>query len=164
MKLVMARIDDRLIHGQVIIGCCAALSVGRILLANDVVAAEDALAQLYASSVPTEIECVALGVSEAANYLLNIVDDIETLLLTSCPADMLTLVEAGVALPDGVCLGGLHHAAERPDELRGSGVFVGSADLDALEALRARGLAVRVQSVPVAKAIDLDELLPPKTP
>ncbi len=66
MPLVLARIDDRLIHGQVTVGWATHLKPDRILLANNEIAADDWQCQVYASSVSPGIEVCILSLAEAA--------------------------------------------------------------------------------------------------
>lgn len=155
----MARIDDRLIHGQVLVGCCEQLAVRRILLVSSDVAADKSLRDIYLSSVPSDIECRCLDAAGAARALAESQDSLPTLVVTGSPAEMLEMVEADAKLGDTICVGGLHHSASRAEELGSTGVYVGDEDLRALRALCARGLRVRIQPVPGARASELDDLL-----
>ncbi|HXD48268.1 MAG TPA: PTS sugar transporter subunit IIB, partial [Gemmatimonadaceae bacterium] len=56
MTLVLYRIDDRLIHGQVVVGWGQPLDIGFIVLVDDTVAASDWEQELYRMAVPPEME------------------------------------------------------------------------------------------------------------
>ena len=56
MTLVLYRIDDRLIHGQVVVGWGQPLDIGFIVLVDDAVAASDWEQELYRMGVPPEME------------------------------------------------------------------------------------------------------------
>ena len=65
--IVLYRIDDRLIHGQVVVGWGQRLGIGFIVLVNDEVRASDWEQELYRMGVPPSIEVVFAGVAEAAH-------------------------------------------------------------------------------------------------
>ena len=54
MTIVLCRVDDRLIHGQVVVGWGQPLGVERIVLVDDEVAASDWEQDLYRMAVPPE--------------------------------------------------------------------------------------------------------------
>jgi mannose/fructose/N-acetylgalactosamine-specific phosphotransferase system component IIB len=56
VTLVLNRIDDRLIHGQVVVGWGQPLDVRFIVLVDDAVAASDWEKELYRMGVPPEME------------------------------------------------------------------------------------------------------------
>ena len=67
MPLSLVRIDDRLIHGQVVLGWVRALRPDRIVVANDRIAANSWERKFYTSSVPaqTSVTLFQTGNSEA---------------------------------------------------------------------------------------------------
>ena len=56
MSIVLCRIDDRLIHGQVVIGWGRAMGIDLIILVDDQVATSDWEQELYRMAVAPEIE------------------------------------------------------------------------------------------------------------
>jgi mannose/fructose/N-acetylgalactosamine-specific phosphotransferase system component IIB len=54
MSLVLVRIDDRLIHGQVVVGWRQVLHPTRIVLCSDEVATTDWQRTIYQSAVPPD--------------------------------------------------------------------------------------------------------------
>jgi mannose/fructose/N-acetylgalactosamine-specific phosphotransferase system component IIB len=154
----MARIDDRLIHGQVVLGCCEALHAARLVLLNDAVAEDRLQTRIYKSAVPPGIECEILGLESGAAYLRSCDDARPTVVVVGSPLDMATLLRLGTGF-DEVFVGGLHRSEGRTQELDSTGVFVGKEDRQALASIRRAGVQVRVQSVPGAPAVDLDSLL-----
>ena len=108
MPVVLARIDDRLIHGQVTVGWSEQLRPDRILLANNAIAADLWQTRVYASTVPPDIEVSILPVSKAAASLADNDHAAErVLLLTGSPEEMAELVRIGVPVSE-VNVGGLH--------------------------------------------------------
>jgi PTS system mannose-specific IIB component/fructoselysine and glucoselysine-specific PTS system IIB component len=156
MTLVLNRIDDRLIHGQVVVGWGQPLDVRFIVLVDDGVAASDWEQELYRMGVPPEMEVHFLSVADAAQHL----DEYRCepragILLTGDIATMCRLVaEAGVR---EVNVGGIHHRAGRMQHLRY--VFLTPAEEQALREIAQEGAVVTAQDVPAARAVPLEELL-----
>lgn len=156
MTLVLNRIDDRLIHGQVVVGWGQPLDVKFIVLVDDAVTESDWEQELYRMGVPPEMEVRFHSVADAAPLL----DDYRTearpgILLTGDIGAMRALVENG-GVRD-VNIGGLHHKPGRVQHLRY--VFLTPDEEQALRDLAAHGAVVTAQDVPAARAIPLEELL-----
>ena len=69
MTLALCRVDDRLIHGQVVIGWGIPLGVEHIVLVDDTVAANDWEQDIYRMAVPAGITVEFAGPAEAATRL-----------------------------------------------------------------------------------------------
>lgn len=153
MNLVLARIDDRLIHGQVTVGWGRKLHPDHILLASDEVADDPWQARVYAMSVPPEMAVSVLTVAAAARALCSPeageLRDRRVMLLTASARDMQRLVAAGVPVAR-VNVGGMHYARGKRELL--AGVYVDHDDLRALCFLEESGLEICVQTVPGAHA------------
>jgi PTS system mannose-specific IIB component/fructoselysine and glucoselysine-specific PTS system IIB component len=68
VTLVLNRIDDRLIHGQVVVGWGQPLDVRFIVLVDDAVASSDWERELYRMGVPPEMELRFHSAAEAARH------------------------------------------------------------------------------------------------
>ena len=156
MTLVLNRIDDRLIHGQVVVGWGQPLDVTFIVLVDDAVAGSDWEQELYRMGVPPEMEVHFYSTVDAARLLDAYRTDTRPgILLTGDIATMSALVEHG-GVRD-VNVGGIHHRAGRTQHLRY--VFLTPHEAAALRGLAALGAIVTAQDVPAARAVPLDELL-----
>lgn len=151
--VALARIDDRLIHGQVTVGWSRHLQPQRILLCNDEVAADPWQARVYASSVPPSLDVAVLDRAAAAADLRGAAHGRRDILLTADPADMLALVRAGVSLPE-INVGGMHYAKGKA-ELH-EYVWLDREDLAALRALLEAGCRLFAQTVPGARDSDIE--------
>lgn len=146
MTLVLSRVDDRLIHGQVTVGWATHLKPQRILLASNEIAADAWQSQVYAASVPHEIEVTILSLAEAAAFLRRSADVGErVLLLTASLAEMAHLAGMGVDFRE-INLGGLHFASGKKEML--PFLYLGPDDLAPLRQLRDRGIRLLAQQVP----------------
>ncbi len=156
MTLVLNRIDDRLIHGQVVVGWGQPLDVRFIVLVDDEVAASDWEQELYRMCVPPEMDVRFHSAADAIALLDGYRTEVRPgILLTRDIPTMQTLVRRGGVRE--VNVGGIHHRAGRTQHLRY--VFLTDAEGDALRELAALGALVTAQDVPAARAVPLDELL-----
>lgn len=157
MPIVLCRIDDRLIHGQVVLGWGRPLAIERIVLVNDDVAASAWEQELYRMAVPPEIELRFASTAAAAGALPAWrTEPLRTLLLTGDIASMAALHAAdGQALRD-VNLGGIHHRPGRRQRL--PYVYLSDEERADLAALEARGAHVSAQDLPTAAAVALRDI------
>jgi PTS system mannose-specific IIB component/fructoselysine and glucoselysine-specific PTS system IIB component len=156
VTLVLNRIDDRLIHGQVVVGWGQPLDVRFIVLVDDAVAASDWERELYRMGVPPEMELRFHSAAEAAPLLDDYrLDPHPGILLTGDIATMRELVLHGGVRE--VNIGGIHHRAGRRQYMRY--VFLTPEEQQALRDVAALGALVTAQDVPAARAVPLEEML-----
>lgn len=158
MALDLFRIDDRLIHGQVVVGWGQPLDLRFIVLVDDEVAASDWEQELYRMGVPPEMDVYFESVASAAEKLDGYrADPRPGLLLTGDIETMAALVDATGTGIDAVNLGGIHHRAGRVQRLRY--IFLTAEEEAALRRLATRGVSVSAQDVPAARPLALEEVL-----
>jgi PTS system mannose-specific IIB component/fructoselysine and glucoselysine-specific PTS system IIB component len=156
VTLVLHRIDDRLIHGQVVVGWGQPLDIRFIVLVDDDVAASEWEQELYRMGAPPEMDVYFLNVDAAVAKLPSYrADARHGILLTGDIETMRRLVEAGGVA--SINIGGIHHRAGRSQRLRY--VFLNESEESALRDLAARGVSVTAQDVPGARPIPLDDIL-----
>jgi len=157
MPISMVRIDDRLIHGQVVLGWSRVLKPDRIVVANDRVAANAWERKFFTASVPPHIKVSFLTLKEtAAELTSNLYKNESVLVLFEAVKDLYTLVEKGVRLEE-VNIGGLHHR-EGAEELLPY-VFLTEEDRGLLRELVKQGVTLRAQDVPGSAATVINPLV-----
>ena len=156
MTLVLNRVDDRLIHGQVVVGWGQPFDIGFIVLVNDEVAESDWEQELYRMGTPPEMDLYFHSVNAAVPELPRYREDSRNgILLTGDVASMRRLVtEGGVR---EVNIGGIHHRPDRRQRLRY--VFLSSVEEEALRDMARDGAVVTARDVPVATPVELESLL-----
>jgi PTS system mannose-specific IIB component/fructoselysine and glucoselysine-specific PTS system IIB component len=151
------RIDDRLIHGQVVVGWGQPLDLAFIVLVDDAVAESDWEQELYRMGVPPEMDVFFETVEQAAAGLARHRADARPgIVLTGDIATMSRLVRLDGTIAR-INLGGIHYKSGRTQKLRY--VFLDPAEEAELRALAARGISVTAQDVPSARPIPLDAVL-----
>jgi mannose/fructose/N-acetylgalactosamine-specific phosphotransferase system component IIB len=157
MAIHLYRIDDRLIHGQVVVGWGQPLNIRFLVLVDDLVASSDWEKELYRMAVPPEMEIYFADINSAIKDHGKYASDPRPgVLITGDIASMLRLVK-GVKAIGSVNLGGVHHRAGRAEKLRY--VFLTPDEENQLRALEASGVEVTAQDVPAARARPLAEVL-----
>jgi mannose/fructose/N-acetylgalactosamine-specific phosphotransferase system component IIB len=156
VTLVLYRVDDRLIHGQVVVGWGQPLDVDFIVLVDDEVATSEWEQELYRMGVPPHMEVQFVTTEQAAAALARYrADPRRGILLTGDIDTMRRLAER--ADISTVNVGGVHHRAGRIQRLRY--VFLSPEEESALRELAARGVGISAQDVPNARPVALDDLL-----
>lgn len=157
MSLKLARIDDRLIHGQVILGWVPALKPDRILVANDRVAGSEWERKFYSSCVPPEVNVSFASVAETARQIAADLFQTEHLIvLVESARDALALLAAGIELKE-VNVGGLHYREGSVELL--PFVFLTADERAALRELVKRGVTLSAQDVPSNPARIINSLV-----
>lgn len=158
MSVLLYRVDERLIHGQVVVGWGAALRPERIVVVDDELAESPWEQELYAMGVPAEIEAEFESVADTVGRLPDLQRNAErVLLLTRDIATMNRLARTGLLVGAEVNIGGIHHAPGRTQVLRY--IFLSDRERRELEALSELGAHVVARDVPSARGVELDELV-----
>lgn len=155
-NIVLSRIDERLVHGQVGVQWVGFAGANLVLVANDEVA-EDAMQQNLMEMVLVD------GIDSRFWSLQKVIDNIhrasdrqKILLVCKSPSDFLALVEGGVPITR-INVGNMHYA-EGKTQIHKT-VSVDERDIAAFKQLQARGVECFIQGVPTEEAINLFTLL-----
>lgn len=144
--IVLARIDDRLIHGQVVEGWLRVIQAGRIVVVSDQAAKDNFQQGLMRMAVPPEVALTVLSVQEAASSLLEKKWAVErVLLLMPGLKEARRLAEAGWT-PEVLNLGGLHDAPGRTSHT--PALALGVEDVADLRFLLAKKISIEVRPLP----------------
>ncbi|HNR66525.1 MAG TPA: PTS sugar transporter subunit IIB [bacterium] len=157
MPLVQVRIDDRLIHGQVVVGWRNVLKPERILLCSDEVANSEWQRTIYMSAVTNDIEASVLTLQQTIGYLKpETLKNERILLLVDSPRTIVDLVNAGLAITE-VNVGGMHF---RPGKNQiAPFIFVDDGDIKNFQQLHDRGITLEGRDVPTRPSVDLAKVL-----
>jgi len=158
MSIVLFRVDERLIHGQVIVGWGTELHPDRIVVVDDEIAASQWEQELYAMGLPSEVTPLFEPVDGARDKLARWRQGGErVLVLTRDVATMRKLAEGGTMRGDEVNIGGIHYAPGRSAIL--PYVYLSDTEVSHLEAIAEQGVRITARDLPNARKIDLKELL-----
>lgn len=157
MPIVLVRVDDRLIHGQVVEGWLKNIRINHIAVISDQVARDKMQQALLSMAVPSSIKVTNLPVDEATRKINdNFFEKDRVLLLLSRPQDVLRLIEGGVKLTS-VNIGGMHYSPGKRQVLRN--LSVDESDLLSLRAISRQGVELEGRVLPSDDRIDVIEAL-----
>ncbi len=157
MPITLARIDDRLIHGQVVEGWIPHTKAEEVVVVSDESAEDPTQSTLMRIALPEKVALSVLKVAAAAARLAGAESEVRRLLvLAPGPAEILGLLEGGVKLKQ-VNVGGLHYTAGRVQ--LGKAIFLGAEDRRALRRIGEFGVELEGRAVPSDKAVDILGLL-----
>lgn len=154
MSIELYRVDERLIHGQVVIGWGTALNPKRYVVVDDDLAESDWEQELYALGLPEGLEAIFVSVKDARARLAKWQeDDIPSILLTRDIRTMLELGSEGGLADASINLGGVHHGPGRKQVL--AYLYLSDEDRDLLDALEESTRAVSARDLPGSSRVSL---------
>ncbi|EGF2870993.1 PTS sugar transporter subunit IIB [Salmonella enterica] len=95
----LLRIDDRLIHGQVMTGWVKHINATKIIIIDDELVHDDFMISVLEMAVPNHMTLNIFNVAQAIDVLSNIKDDGEDdkiIILVKSPIPVLALLQGGV--------------------------------------------------------------------
>ncbi len=157
MDIQLFRIDDRLIHGQVVIGWAGYLHSEQIILCDDSVAANDWEKELYLSVVPEQIRAMVFSVNGLTEHLLQGKDDYsKTIIVINSPQIIEHLLQAGVRLKT-VNVGGIHFKEGRKKYL--PYLYLSEDEVHSFKRCMEKGVNFECQDMPATRVVPLGNLL-----
>ncbi len=158
MSVVLYRVDERLIHGQVVVAWGARLHPDQIIVVDRDLAHSGWEQELYSMGVPPEVKTEFVGVDEARLRLPAWRDaEDRVIILTRDVATMISLAQDGLLKGEEINLGGIHHAAGRRAVL--PYVFLSEQEERELHALAEAGAHITARDLPSSRRVELAELL-----
>lgn len=158
MSLVLFRIDERLLHGQVIVGWGMRLGIDYYVVVDDGLAASEWEQDLYSAGLPedTSVDFVTV------EAMISRFEELDArpgrgAVLTRGTQAMRALADAGYLLGRRVNVGGIHAAAGRRRALRY--VFLRTDEEDDLRAIAGASRQITARDLPTGREVELQELL-----
>lgn len=156
MPIVLCRVDDRLVHGQVVVGWGRPLDLNRIVLVDDEVRDSPWEQELYRMAAPPEIAMEFTGAAEAATRLRGWESGRErVLVLVGAIATAGELLRRAPGTLHKLNLGGIHAGPGRRERLRY--LYLSDDELGMLHRMAERGLEVSAQDLPTSRPVPLKE-------
>lgn len=155
-NIALVRIDDRLIHGQVMTQWVKSKYFNTILIVDDATAKDDFLSMVATMAVPKEFKGLVYTVDDATKYLMEAGKDEVVLVLVKFVKTIKQLVENGVPIPE-LNVGGIGMRPGRTTIYRN--IAINDEENAIFKELISNGMKVTVQIVPNDAATDIEKLL-----
>ncbi len=152
--VILYRVDDRLVHGQVVEGWVPHLRADELAVVSDEIAGDEMRRTIMRFATPDGVELRIMTVAEAAAWLPGAQSSAhKVLVLLPGLAEALALEEKGLKIPS-LNIGGMHYSAGKNLSI-GKAIFLNDEDCAALKALAAAGIAIEGRGVPSDTPLDL---------
>ncbi len=156
MNIVLIRVDDRLIHGQILESWIPYLKAQCVVVANDMLSEDQFQMAILSMAVPERIKLRMVGVESVKDLsedpeLLNKT----TLIIVSSVLDAYRIVQKGI--PARINLGNMRSSG--CDKQLMHSFWVNKEDILMLKEMIAQGISINLQSVPREKEIDINHIL-----
>ncbi|MGB4985819.1 MAG: PTS N-acetylgalactosamine transporter subunit IIB [Erysipelotrichaceae bacterium] len=154
-NILLTRIDNRLIHGQVATQWCSTIGANLILVANDEVSTNEFRQGLMDMAAPSGVQTRYWSIEKTINTIQKASDAQKIFIVCENPTDVLRLVEGGVPITK-LNIGNMH-MAEGKRQVAGS-VAVDDADVAAFKKIQELGVELEIRKVPSMSAEDTTKL------
>lgn len=156
MAIEFVRIDDRLVHGQVVTTWVKRHEIEQIIIVNDKVNEDKVQQSILQISAPSGVKIIIFGVEKFIRvYQKNPIKK-RTMLIFTNPKDVDTCLSNGVEIPY-LNVGQMGKNDER-QKITG-GVAIGDEDREHFKSIIAKGIDVQIQMVPNDKTSEMSKFL-----
>ena len=152
MDCVLVRIDNRLVHGQIIEAWIPFLKASRIIVVDDDVASDFFRVTVIKMAVPSEVEVIIQGVEEFVRDALSKGDDTRTIVLFSNIWDSLRAYALGFTF-ERLNIGNIYNEDCR--QKLSACVLLGEQDLSSIRTLMQHGVNIEVRRVPRERPVNI---------
>lgn len=157
MPIILVRIDDRLVHGQIVQGWLKSIDVNTIVVASDSVAADGMQQVLMSMAVPSGIELEVKTVKDAAEAMVGgKYDKAKVMVLAASPKDVLYMIENGAEIKT-VNVGGMHFVHGKKQVL--CNLSVDDCDVKNLYAIYEKGIEIEGRVLPADERTNIIPLI-----
>ena len=153
--ITLVRVDNRLIHGQVVEAWLPHLKVSRVVVADDEAASSPLVRAAMALAVQSAIEVQILPLAQV-DYPGVSRDAVKTLVLLRDVAAVPFAQAHGLKV-EHLNLGNVHFGTGRRQV--SSSIFLAESEVQALRRLTDEGVRVEARAVPSEKPVEMPELL-----
>ncbi|MDR2665917.1 MAG: PTS sugar transporter subunit IIB [Endomicrobium sp.] len=157
MPIVLVRIDDRLIHGQVVQGWLKAINVDVVLIASDTVAQDETQQILMAMTMPSDVKLVVENLKDATSKVVRGEYAREKMMiLTTSPSDVLYMLDNGTDFKS-VNVGGMHFKNGKKQLLYN--LYADVVDLENLYKICRKGVEIEGRIFPKDEKVNIMHLI-----
>lgn len=154
-NILLTRIDNRLIHGQVATQWNSYVGSNLILVANDEVSTNKLRQGLMDMAAPSGVQTRYFSLEKTIKVISKASEKQKIFLICETPEDVLTLVEGGVPIKK-VNIGNMHYAEGKRSAT--PMVAVDDKDVEAFRKLRELGVELEIRRVPNEKPDDVEKI------
>lgn len=156
MRISLARVDERLIHGQVMTSWVKKCWIKTIILVDDEIVKDDFMKEVLSLSAPQGVSVEVRSVLETAELYRNDTSDTSTMLLFKELSYVLDCVNHGVEF-DALNIGNIGSSPTRKPFTKE--VYLSDKEVDIVKELISKGMYVYIQKLPQNLEQDVSKLI-----
>jgi PTS system mannose-specific IIB component len=157
IKIAFARIDTRLLHGQVATTVTKMVNPDRIIVCSDNVAHDDLRKSMIEQAAPPGVKVHVVPISKIIEVSKDVrFGDTKAMLLFETPQDLLRALEGGVDIKE-VNLGSMAHSQGKV--VVTNAVAMDQADVECIEKIASMGVKFDVRKVPADNPENFDAIM-----
>jgi len=154
-NILLTRIDNRLIHGQIATQWTSSLGANLLLVANDEVAGNTVRQNLMNMAAPAGVDTRYFSIQKTIDIIHKAAPRQLIFIIVESPEDALRLVKGGVPIKK-LNVGNMHMSEGKRQVA--TTVAVDDLDVAAFKELRNLGVELQIQRVPSIPAEDPEKL------
>ena len=155
MAVEFARVDDRLLHGQVVTTWVKALQLEQCIVVNAAIAGDNFQQQLLEMAAPEGMRVVFFTPEKFVQVAAENPIKRRTMLLFNHPGDVLRLIQLGYKL-NSLNIGGMKNNGKKRQIAKA--VAVDEEEIELLQAIVDAGVTVTIQMVPADGAVPFEKI------
>ena len=156
MSIALYRIDDRLVHGQVMTAWARIFNITKIIVVDDATAKNTFLCDVMKMAVPSGCSVQILTVADAVSVVqASAKSDEKAIVLVKAPITLRALIDQGVEIKE-INVGNVGAGPGRKAVMRSTQLT--KDEFDTLVGMSAQGIHIYFQMLPEAKSMELDKL------
>ena len=155
-NIVLVRIDDRMLHGQVVSTWLKDYGIEQVLIINDKAANDPIQKSVAGLAAPKDVRVHLFGVEQFIDILKKTPIKRKTMLIFTTSTDVLKLVENGLEIKE-VNVGGMRYNESR--KRLSKAVSVTSEEEEAFKKLIEKDIKVFIQMIPKSDETMMKNLL-----
>ncbi|MDN6751442.1 MAG: PTS sugar transporter subunit IIB [Staphylococcus equorum] len=155
-NIVLARVDDRLIHGQVMTAWLQYTGGNHIVIVDDNTASDEFTKEIMAMAVPEGIGLDVFSKGEAIDGISRLDENKKIIILTKTPEVFLYLIENDITI-EKIIIGGM--GANKNRKKLYKNIATTEDEKEDIKKLVTKGIDVQIQVVPDEKAVVLEKIL-----
>ncbi|MFI4847286.1 MAG: PTS mannose transporter subunit IIAB [Candidatus Makana argininalis] len=157
MNIVLVRIDDRLIHGQVVTSWTKEIKINRIIVVSDEVDSDENRKKLLIQVSPPGITSHVVNIEKAVRVFHNPkYSNDRVMLLFNNPSDVLSVIEKGIQIKS-INIGGMSYNKNKIQI--NNAISVDKKDIIAFKKLNKLGIELEVRKVYKDNSLNLIDLI-----
>lgn len=154
-NILLTRIDERLIHGQVATQWTGSIGANLLLVANDEVSTNTMRQGLMDMAAPASAQTRYFSLQKTIDIIHKASDKQKIFIICESPKDVLTLVEGGVPIKK-LNIGNMHMAEGKRQVA--TSVAVSEEDVHAFRRLQELGVELEIRRVPQEASEPVEKL------